>query len=307
MDLNGLISTIITATSALVAIIGGFLVSRVITLSGERSAIERRLKEINNDLSTKQKMLEQIEKDFLEEEIEGFINDYCEEIIIEEKSIQEILDEDDSSDLTLEILEPYIEELFSIRDEIFKLIEETDENYVLPNNLNELMKDNNIIIEGKKDLHELVYKTIWNSFPDEPSNSLFGINVKLPAIDHRNILKSTSVFSQQMFRDRIKERNILRSEVQTLIIRKSEQKKILGDYGKPNGLWGGLWVLIYSCIVGIAYPSVLLPYPENTYNDVTTKWFLLILFFSELIALFIYLGVSMSKLTRNNSSQNLEK
>lgn len=304
MDLNGLISTIITATSALVAIIGGFLVSRVITLSGERSAIERRLKEINNDLITKQKMLEQIEKDFLEEEIEDFINDYCEEIIIEEKSIQEILDEDDSSDLTLEILEPYIEELFSIRDEVFKLIEETDENYVLPNNLNELMKDNNIIIEGKKDLHELVYKTIYNLMPDEPS-TIFGTNFKLTAVDHRNLLKGTSVFSQQMLRDRINERNTLRNEVQTLIIRKNEQEKILGDYGKPSGLWGGLWVLIYSCIVGIAYPSVLLPYPKNTYDDVTTKWFLLFLFFSELIALFIYLGVSMFKLTKNNGSQNL--
>lgn len=304
MDLNDLISTIITATSALVAIIGGFLVSRVITLSGERNAIERRLKEINNDLSTKQKMLADIEKAFLEEEVEDFIYDHCEEIIIEEKGIQEILDEDDSSDLTPEILKPYIEELFSIRDKILKLIEETDESYRLPNNLNEFIKDNNIIIEENKDLHELVYKTIYNLMPDEPS-TILGINFKLPAVDHRNLLKSTSVFSQQMLRDRINERNTLRNEVQTLNIRKNEQEKILSDYGKPSGLWGGLLVLIYSCIVGIAYPSVLLPYPENTYNDVTTKWFLLFLFFSELIALFIYLGVSMFKLTKNNGSQNL--
>jgi len=43
MDLNGLINTIIASTAALVAIIGGFLVSRVLALSSERVAVERSL------------------------------------------------------------------------------------------------------------------------------------------------------------------------------------------------------------------------------------------------------------------------
>lgn len=61
MDLNILISTIITATAALVAIIGGFLVSRVITMASEKQSIERRLKEIDNDLKIKKEMLDNIE------------------------------------------------------------------------------------------------------------------------------------------------------------------------------------------------------------------------------------------------------
>lgn len=57
MDLNGLISTIISSTAALVAIIGGFLVSRVISLSSEKNSIVRRLREINNDLKSKKRVV----------------------------------------------------------------------------------------------------------------------------------------------------------------------------------------------------------------------------------------------------------
>ena len=58
MDLNGLISTIISSTAALVAIIGGFLVSRVITLSGEKSGILKKIKEIDKELDIKNSLYE---------------------------------------------------------------------------------------------------------------------------------------------------------------------------------------------------------------------------------------------------------
>ncbi|AZV41401.1 hypothetical protein BAOM_0789 [Peribacillus asahii] len=44
---------------------------------------------------------------------------------------------------------------------------------------------------------------------------------------------------------------------------------------------------------------MLLPYPADTYNDSLTKTFLLILFFSQLVALFVYLGFAMYKLTND--------
>jgi len=67
MDLNILISTIVTATAALVAIIGGFLVSRVITMASERKGIER-IRELKNDLSAKRKMYDRAELVLLNED-----------------------------------------------------------------------------------------------------------------------------------------------------------------------------------------------------------------------------------------------
>ena len=77
IDLNILISTIISATAALVAIIGGFLVSRVITLSSEKNSIVRRLKEINNELSNKQEILDRVELILLEDDVDDFIHNHA--------------------------------------------------------------------------------------------------------------------------------------------------------------------------------------------------------------------------------------
>ena len=291
VDLNGLISTIITATAALVAIIGGFLVSRVITLAGEKQSIERRLQEIDNDLTIKKEMLENIEKVIFEEDIDDFIQNHCEELIIEGKSLEEILRDDDSCNFSEEDLKPYVEELITIRDKTIEMIEKSED---LPSDFTEFINDNGIQIEGKKSWYELVYKIIRKNV----LGTGFLYDLEPPVL---------SIMDAQTYREKVKYRDELRNEVYFLSVRKNEQQKILNDYVKPYGLWSGLAVLIYSCIVGIAYPCILLPYPEETYNDVKTKWLLISLFFSALIAIFIYLAVSMHKLTRRKQDPKPDK
>src|SRR5690625_383178 len=296
MELNTLISTFITSTAALVAIIGGFLVSRVITLSSEKNTISRRLQEITNDLSAKNKLLEKVELEILEDDIDDFIYNNCEDIIIKGKKIEKILREYDSNNLSIDEITPYIDELFKITDEIMKLIEKASS---LPEDFTKFLSENNYAIAENKDWHELVYKTIWNQLPDDSSHrSLLGFNI--PKITPPDIIHRYNIVDQQFHRDRIKGRNRLTNEIHILELRKEEQIKILNDYGRPSGIWGVLFVLFYAFIVGIAYPSMLLSYPKNLYNDVLTKWFLLSLFFSHLIILFIYLAISMYKLTKNN-------
>lgn len=84
--MDTLISTIISATSALVAIIGGLLVSRVITLASEKSSIVRRLREIDSEMTNKQDMLNKIELRLLEDDVDNFIKEYAEDILVEGKT-----------------------------------------------------------------------------------------------------------------------------------------------------------------------------------------------------------------------------
>lgn len=77
----------------------------------------------------------------------------------------------------------------------------------------------------------------------------------------------------------------------------NEQLIILNNT-RPSGVLSGMLVLFYACVVGIAYPISLLPYPLDTYNDIVTKWFLLCLFYSELLAIFVYLFLNLQILTR---------
>lgn len=300
MDLNILITTIITATAALVAIIGGFLVSRVLSLSSERGGIERRLREIRNDLSAKNEMLKRAEFVLLEEDAEDFIRDNYKDILFEGNSLEQIIDKDDYSNRTVEELKPYVKELKDIKNELIDIIN-TFESDILPQEFTEIVTIKaDLKFPSKLELYELVYDFIIESLPEEqPENQFSWGNWGLPKINPKvlvsPIVNQTNTLA---YRERVKDRNNLRDDVHVLEIQLKEQEKILGDYGKPKGLWGGLLVLIYACAVGIAYPTILLPYPTEVYDDILTKWVLIGLFFSELLALFIYLAVAMYKLTK---------
>ncbi|GMA64214.1 hypothetical protein NZD89_02515 [Alicyclobacillus fastidiosus] len=294
MDLDILVSTIITATAALVAIIGGFLVSRVIAISSERGGIERRLREINNDLSAKEAMLKRVELTLLEQDVEDFIRDNHEKILLEEKSLDELLADDKNRYYpSAEELKPYIDELKQIQEELMDLIQSSEDD-ITSLTFDEFASGVSFKLSHRKEWYELTYNTL-KKLSAKRENTLasvfsYPLPLDIPVISNARI---------QTYREKVKERDRLRDEVHILKMQKDGQIKILGDYGKPIGLWSGLFVLIYSCIVGIGYPSIYLPCPKNVYNDTFIKWLLIGLFFSELIALFIYLIFALYRLTKS--------
>lgn len=122
IDLNILIGTIVTATAALVAILGGFLVSRVLTLSSEQNGIRRRIREIGKDILVKKDMLSRIENDILEEDVDDFIYENYEEILFKDKDFEEILSNEDFRGRKENEFKPYIDELKAVYDDFFLLL-----------------------------------------------------------------------------------------------------------------------------------------------------------------------------------------
>lgn len=294
MDLNGLISTITTSTAALVAIIGGFLVSRVISLSSEQTGIKRRIREIDNDLLAKQELLRSVENYLLEDDAKDFLKENIEKIL-QKESLSLIVNEDKYNYRSEEEMKPYfdemkiiIEELYSLFDHLDELDEEFDDFYIKNK---QHLKD----LE-KRDFYQIAYEGMMDWIN---SQSQTHTPLGLASFNIRSV--SNLPTANFEYKDKKKERGRLIDDIRVLELQKEEQKKILGDYGKPRWVWGGLAVLIYACIVGIIYPSILLPYPANTYNDSLTKVFLLILFFSQLVGLFVYLGFAMYKLMNDKS------
>lgn len=294
MNLEVLISTIVTSTAALTAIIGGFLVSRVITLSSEQNGINRKLRELNNEINAKEASLSQVAEYIISEDAFDFISDNVDELSEGESSLKEIHKEDRYTELTLKQLEPYVELYNTIFNEIQSL---TKQVRPLPSDFDDFKKRLSIELsrEEKLDWYELAYNFIYESLPKRKSNSSFFPDIPPLANFHNSVRPVNHYYHNQV---KIKEQ--LEKELVVLKLQKAEQDKILTEYGKPNGIWSGLIVLIYSSVVGIAYPVTLLPYPLNTYNDSLTKIFLIILFLSELIALFGYLIFAMRKLTKTD-------
>lgn len=292
MNLDILISTIVTSTAALIAIIGGFLVSRVITLSSEQNGINRKLRELNNEINAKKDALAQVSKYIISEDAFDFISDNVDELSNGKSSLEKIYKEDRYTELTLEQLEPYVKEYNSIFKEILSHMKEFSS---LPSDFDNFKRGLTIELSQpqKLDWYELAYGFIYESLPKRKSDNSF-----LPDISTLTNFHNTVRPVNHYYNDQVKIKEQLEKELIVLELQKTEQNKVLVEYGKPHGVWSGLIVLIYSGIVGIAYPVTLLPYPLNKYNDSLTKVVLIVLFLSELIALFGYLILAMRKLTK---------
>ena len=307
MDLNILISTVVTATAALIAIIGGFLISRVITLSSEQSGIRRKLREIKLDIHAKTQLLAEVEQNLLEEDKVDFIESHYEELIFDKVSLEEILKQEDGSykDRTVKDLEPVVEELKQIDADLKELFSQHNVRYSsdLPKEYSEFIKVGFKDMKGRREWYEMLYDEYYYRLPEKPKTGPYGFpsiptsNYSLPPNSLVNPARLQ--VSLQSYEQKRRDRDTYKKELAFLIRQEEEQKKILEDYGKPHGMWGGLIVLVFASIVGIVYPVILLPYPLETYNDEATKFLILGLFFSQLIALFVYLAFNMYRLTKD--------
>lgn len=301
MDLTVLISTIISTSAALTAIIGGFLVSRTITLNSERSNLLKRIQEIDNELTYKEKILKQLNFQIFEDEADDFIRNHAEEVLVNHKSIQSILEKYNYS-LTVEEIEWIVKKIQKIFNEIMKLIE-NDTISSLPSEFKTFKENKNMTIEKYESWYEEVYTIIYREKLKTISSNYLLLRNNYSML--HSVINTPSKELLRIKHERFKEKNYLQDEIQILNGLKKELTKILKSYSARKELKYGFIVFIYNSIVGIVIPSMLLPYPLNTYDDVATKQLLLGLFLSELIVLFIYLGISIYQLVQSeNQSEN---
>lgn len=244
-------------------------------------------------------MLKNIKLILLESNVDNFIHDYAEDILIQETSITDLLEQNDITYLTEEQLQPYIHKLREIYNHLFQLITDTNVKYVIYKDFNEFLKKNDIKVEFKKEWMELVYNMLYELIPKKTESKLpFGMPELNTNMVDTTLFKRYNTATTIVTRDRLNEKKQLKDDVKLLSEMRNVQNKTLNTYGNITGLWSGLSVLIYACIAGIIIPSLLLPYPLNKYDDMATREVLLALFFSQLFFLFVYLGLSMYKLTK---------
>ncbi|MGE7687331.1 hypothetical protein [Peribacillus simplex] len=283
--MNDLVTTIIAATAGLVAIIGGFLVSRVIAIASEQNGISRRIREIKNDLLAKRETKRNAEKFLFEEDLDYFVTYKNIKRILLGRTLEEVMEEDEYDYLTEEQLEPYYKQVKEMASELMELHGSTDDYYEEFSVFKKFFTDYKY--PNRMNWYERIFKVIDDMAQPE-AQGIFG---------HINLGTAISIPTNTDYKDTKKERDRLTDDIRVLELQLEEQFRILDYYGKPKWVWSGLLVLVYACLVGIVYPSTLLPYTEKVHDDVLTKWFLLGLFYSQLLLLVVYLGAAMYQLT----------
>lgn len=182
---------------------------------------------------------------------------------------------------------------------VLKKIEDTDDDYALPLEFNEFLSDNAIKTDEDRSWHEYIYNLILHHIPSKQS-SFLSMDI-LSSVSEISNFKP--ILSSQEYKVKVRKVKNFEDDIKVLNALMDAEEDMLKSYGKISGLWGGLAVLIYACIAGIIIPSLLLlylPYPIGYYDDSATKTMLLVLFISELIVLFAYLGFSMYRLTKHD-------
>lgn len=282
MDLTSLISTIISSTAALVAIIGGFLVSRVISLSNDQSFLKRKIEEIDITIDSKNELVDSITKYLFEEDLDDFVTKKNMKLLINNYSLEEIIREDNYTYLSKEELEPYFDILLEIKEEVFRI-------YKIPNFSKGFFEE---IIEQGKIIHN--DRSEWYSIMLNAMMDVYSPGGWLSDLTYKSIVPSPV---NTDYKDKAREKEQLIYEIEFLNKQKAEQERAINNQLETRWVWSGIGVLIYSSIIGILYPATLLPYNTNIYDDEQTKILLLILFGSCLFLIFIYLIFAVYKLT----------
>lgn len=283
MDLTSLISAIISATAALVAIIGGFLVSRVISISNDQSFLQRIIDGLKTDIKHKKELLEEVNTYLFEDDLEDFVTEDNLTLMLEGKKLEEIIKEAEYTYLSQEELSPYFNILIEIKEEI--------ENHIQSEGLEKNSTDRLI---DQKDMKYPVrsdwYKTMEDAILDfySPSSSPFSHIPLLPP--------SRIPFNTEEYKYKKREKEQLSNEIKILESQRTEHENTINNYIEGSWIWSGIGVLIYSSLVGILYPATLLPYPINYYNDAQTKTLVIILFGSGLLSIFLYLIIAVYKM-----------
>ena len=257
----------------------------------------KKIKEIDKELDIKNTLYESAKQVVQDEDIDDFVREYAEDIVFKNETVEDILEEDHTIKLERNVIDSALARVAEIFEFIVKKIQSTDDSYSLPSDFNEFTRDNEIKISEDRSWHELIYDLVLSHIPQQQSS--FPYSNLISSVSDFNNFKP--ILSSQEYKANVSKVKALEDDIKVLKALRSAEDDMLNGYGKISGLWGGLAVLIYACVVGIIIPSFLLPYPLNHYDDSATRMTLLILFVSELIAIFSYLGFAMFRLTKHDS------
>jgi hypothetical protein len=286
VDPNWLLSSTAQSAAAMVAIIGGFLVSRLVTLSAERNTILQRLEDLHSRRTIKTIEYEEahdarfaVSKSWF---VEAHLNNLVDnrggadpESLLDTIAVGSSIDE----------MRPVVEHLVATIRTAFGAIEATyGGTSIPPITAPELRQDDLSIPVEDEGIYESVARSV--SERRSPRRSW---EVSLSA----SMISATSVRPAVVFQRqdaRVARETDLRSELRFIDTEIDLTSERLTGFTKPKGITGAVLALAYLSLTGIVFPIVLMavrPVPDN----VVFRVVIVVLFVSGLVVLLGYFVV----------------
>lgn len=286
VDANWLFSACAQTAGALVAILGGFIVSRLVSLSSQRNGLRSRLREVVRREELAKASHKSAQERLQRWKGEKFVADVLPELIDTQGGValEELTRKYETWDMSEKELAPFFEEAVRVvRDAIAYF----QAHPVLGNardSFDEYAKVLGIsLTKSEREVYERIYydkrREAMSSMGQlqEPIFRLTGFRdpemEQLRASEYGVLLRSC----QEAARD------ISRLAAERRVI-----KEDLSRLGQPSGVGTGIAILAYLTVVGVILPLCLLPLDIHR-NYVFLKWLVLALFFLGLSAFMAYL------------------
>jgi hypothetical protein len=284
LDPGWLLSSIAQSTAALVAIVGGFLVSRLITLASERAAAERQARDLGRRVDFLSDVAQNRQELVLEIDARRVLaSGNARRRLIDsrgEVDATELIESERRSGLTAELFEKDLAPIRECIRDAFPAIESMYQfrpPHSLQDALGRYSKD---LTEYEALWFELVF---WNvsgrlrAADPTATPRMGGSDLRLPREAFDDVARQR--WDQQL-RDRDEAEQQVRAASDALLLAQAEVSFLIA----PTNVWRSFWVLVYFAGVGLVLPLLVLAFGPTKLHW-TLRALICLLFVSGLAAL----------------------
>ena len=273
-DPNWLLSTVAQSAAAFVAIIAGFIISRLLALSAERNGLETRIRDIVLQLKIKEENISALKKHLLDLDALDFLEDSnVFNNIIKSKGEISLIDAmkiNTENKRSENELRPYWDDTITTTKNAFRQLEADWSKF--PENLEDLLlflKETGLNLSShQSNIYYRVYIYLQSKPPKERKTIDFNMNsFASMVIPYTPDMSSINLDKNNRYRELEKDIEFFERERNSLEIQFSDLKSQRKHLGQPEGVKLGILVLAYFSLVGIVIPLIYchLPLTNSQY------------------------------------------
>lgn len=293
LDPNWLLSTTAQSTAALVAIVGGFLISRLVSMVSEKSAQEHRFAELDYQKKVTMDALAEVSETILARTHQWFMDQHLSSFVQAKGKVDiddivknfQIRGSDKSSTLQFALL------LASTVERAYRDIEEKrNPSEISPNN-SSVPRETGIDKEDSSE--EIVYERVTEEITKQ--QNLVGLTAAPDTSGDQEVTKPSAPIVYERHDAEMAKQTDLRANIKFIAGEMALIKYRISSLIQPRRLIQGFLVLAYFGVVGILYPLYLMT--KNPLSPLLiTRTSVFVAFLSGFVTLLLYIVSAVMEL-----------
>ncbi|HUS25973.1 MAG TPA: hypothetical protein VMY99_01330 [Nevskiaceae bacterium] len=274
-DPSNLLSTLSQSSAAMVAIIGGFLVSKLVAISSEREGLRRQLVSAKQKLKHIKPAYESAHNYRLDNSKSAFFDWVLDDLVqagLDEVDYEALINSNTPRGSSLEEMLPEVVSLHErIKQAYGKISPRLKGAYSDSDlDLEDLKNQGLAVAEAEEPVYESVFYLLKSQLPETPPVSVMGM--VLPKLPSFSVGPITPAWNHEVDARRldesIREEQSLKEQ---LVAIESEIERLtfdLAKLGRPVGIIPAVWILALLSLVGIVLPVIVMAFDPPALSDV---------------------------------------